>query len=290
MRRQTGSAARAGDPAIRHAFRQSVEDGVVRLNRSWPHLLATGFVGGVDLGLGVVAFFVVVDLTGSTALGALAFTIGFIALTLGGSELFTENFLVPFAAVVAHRARPHQILRLWAGTLVANLVGAWVIGLLVSVARPELAGTATRLAGEYPALGIGWEAFCLAVLGGAAITVMTWMERGSDTEIGRIVAAVGVAFLLVAAPLNHVVVSSAEMFAALHYGASFGYADMAGAAAWAVLGNAIGGLGLVTLMRFIQVGVGYVAESREHPDNVRRQPATGADPQDAAGQEEPVGP
>ncbi len=270
MSQQTQPAARAGDPAIRHAFHESVEDGVVRLSRSWPHLLATGFVGGVDLGLGVVAFFVVVDLTGSTPLGGLAFTIGFVALTLGRSELFTENFLVPFAAVVAHRARWHQILRLWGGTLVANLVGAWLIGLLVAVARPELADTATRKAGEYPELGIGWEAFCLAVLGGAAITVMTWMERGSDTEIGRIVATVGVAFLLVVAPLNHVIVSSAEMFAALHYGASFGYADMAGAAAWAVLGNALGGLGLVTLMRFIQVGVGYVAESREHPDNVRR--------------------
>jgi formate-nitrite transporter family protein len=121
-----------------------VEEGVVRLNRSWPHLLATGFVGGVDLGLGVVAFFVIVHLTGSTALGALAFTIGFIALTLGRSELFTENFLVPFAAVVAHRARPYQILRLWGGTLVANLVGGWLVGLLVAVARPELAGTATR--------------------------------------------------------------------------------------------------------------------------------------------------
>jgi formate-nitrite transporter family protein len=138
------------------------------------------------------------------------------------------------------------------------------------------------------------------VLGGAAITVMTWMELGSETELGRLVAAVSVAFLLVAAPLNHVIVSSAEMFVALHYGAPFGYADMAGAAGWAVLGNAVGGLGLVTLMRFIQVGVGYVAESREHPGNVRpesgkgspdgrRMAATG-DPEGAPGEEEPVGP
>ncbi len=86
----------------------------------------------------------------------------------------------------------------------------------MAVARPELAGTATRLAAEYPGLGVGWEAFCLAVLGGAAITVMTWMELGSETELGRLVAAVSVAFLLVAAPLNHVIVSSAEMFVALH--------------------------------------------------------------------------
>ena len=38
--------------------------------------------------------------TGSQLLGALAFGIGFITLVLAGSELFTENFMIPVAALV----------------------------------------------------------------------------------------------------------------------------------------------------------------------------------------------
>jgi formate-nitrite transporter family protein len=44
------------------------------------------------------------------------------------------------------------------------------------------------------------------------------------------------------------------MFAALHVGAPFGYADAAGVVAWAAFGNAVGGIGFVTVLRLIQVG------------------------------------
>ncbi len=94
----------------------------------------------------------------------------------------------------------------------------------------------------------------LALVGGAVITVMTWMERGSETEFGKVAAAVAIGFILPAATLNHVIVVSLELFAALHAGAPFGYADYAIIAGWAALGNVVGGLVFVTLLRFIQVG------------------------------------
>ncbi|MDP9235480.1 MAG: formate/nitrite transporter family protein, partial [Actinomycetota bacterium] len=61
------------------------------------------------------------------------------------------------------------------------------------------------------------------------------------------------AFLLAATPLNHVIVVSLEMFAALQAGAHFGYLDWLGISAWFGLGNIIGGVGLVTVLRTIQV-------------------------------------
>ena len=69
--------------------------------------------------------------TGSHLLAGLAFGIGFIALLLARSELFTEGFLVPVTAVVAGRASVGQLAKLWGGTLVANLVGGWLVMWLV---------------------------------------------------------------------------------------------------------------------------------------------------------------
>ena len=250
------------DTQLQSAFRQSVEDGRIRLSRSWPNLLSTGFVGGIDIGMGILALLVVEAETGSRVLGALAFGIGFVALMLGRSELFTENFLVPVATVVSRQSSLRSLVRLWGGTAVANLVGGFLVTSLIMGALPRLESTAIHTARFYPDLGIGWTSFALGMVGGVVITVMTWMERGSSTEFGRIVAAVSAGFLLAASPLNHVIVVSLEMFAALQVGAPFGYADWAGTAAWAALANLTGGLLLVTVLRLVQVGGEEIAEQR----------------------------
>lgn len=242
------------DEQLRSAFAEAVDDGTRRLRRSWSTLFATGLVGGIDLSIGVIALIVVTHATGSEILGALAFTIGFIALTLAKSELFTENFLVPVAAVVARQARVRALLRLWLGTFVMNLVGGWIIMALFMASMPELRATARETGRFYVELGIGWRSFALATLGGAVITVMTWMERNSEGQGTKVIGAVAASFVLAAVPLNHVIVSSVEMFAALVAGAPFGYGDYATATMWSALGNLVGGLLLVTVIRFIQVG------------------------------------
>ena len=250
---------------LRATFHSSVDAGKARLGRHWPGLLATGTVGGIDVGIGVFGLFVVQHATGNAMLGSLAFTIGFIALILANSELFTENFLVPVAAVAARRAAPVALLRLWAGTAMMNLAGGWVLMAVVMLSSPELRETAVEI-GRHPIeLGIGATSFASAVLGGTVITLMTWMERGTDSMPAKLLAAAAAAFLLASGKLLHVIVISLEAFAALQAGAPFGYADWLGTAAWAALGNAVGGLGLVTGLRLVQVGGGVLQEERRRP-------------------------
>lgn len=253
------------DVELTRAFQDSVREGVVRLDRSLSGLLSTGLIGGLDVSLGILALLVIEHATGMRELGALGFTIGFIALTLGRSELFTENFFVPVAAVVARKARLLSLARLWAGTLVTNLLGGWVFAWLIIAGVPRLSETAVQTASYYPEMGIGWQSFALGILAGVAITVMTWMERSSASEVGRLVSTFVIAFLLAATPLNHVIVISLEIFAALHAGAPFGYADWAASAAWAGLANMVGGLTLVTLLRLAQVGAQGIREEQARP-------------------------
>lgn len=97
---------------VERTFERTVDEGEQRLGRDWPELLATGAVGGVDIRVGVFARLVVQEATGNPLLGALAFAIGFLALTVGSSELFTENFLIPISAMTAGRGGPWKLLRL----------------------------------------------------------------------------------------------------------------------------------------------------------------------------------
>ncbi len=248
-------------------FRRSVEEGRRRLRRGPVVLVATGLVGGVDIGMGVLALLLTEAATHSALLGGLAFGSGFIALALAGSELFTEGFLLPVGAVVARKGKLYSLLRLWIVTFLANLASGWVITYLIVVGLPNLRSTAVA-AGRYYAvsIGLGGRAFALAVLGGVVITLMTWMQYSSGSVLAPVVAAEITGFLLGGAKLNHSVVASLVMFAALHTGhAGFGYGRWAMAAGWAALGNLVGGIGLVTCLRLLQVPHRLRLE-REHPE------------------------
>lgn len=242
-----------GDQELTETFQRTVADGEYRLTRSWRNLLATGFVGGLDVGLGILALLVVLNETGSILLASLAFGVGFIALMLAQSELFTENLLVPVAAVTARRASVGQLFRLWMGTATTNLASGWLMMGLILVGHPDLERAAVELGTKYASHPAG-RGFALAILGGIVITLMTWMERATESTSAKLVVALSTAFLLAAAGLSHTVVASLFLFAALHAGAPFGYADWAEMAALVTAGNLVGGLGLVTVLRLVQVG------------------------------------
>lgn len=250
---------------VEETFLRTVDEGRRRMSRGWPALLATGLVGGIDVGTGVLALLIVEHDTHSRLLGGLAFAVGFIALALARSELFTEDFLIPVSAVIARQARFRQLLRLWAGTMAANLVGGFVFTWLIIRGFPELAPTAIEAGAHYVELGLGVRALSLAILGGVVITLMTWMQHSSESVAALVIPAITAAFLLVAGQLDHTVVNSLLMFAALHTGhAPFGYLAWAETAGWAALGNLLGGVGLVTPLRMLQVPR-RIKEGRERP-------------------------
>jgi formate/nitrite transporter FocA (FNT family) len=250
---------------IEEAVTRAIDEGRRRISRrTWP-LLATGLLGGIDVGTGVLALLFVEYETKNVLLAGLAFTIGFIALTLARSELFTEDFLVPVTTVIARQARFRMLLRLWIGTLVANLVGGWLFTWLILQGFPQFADTAIEAGNHYVQLGLGVRAFALAVIGGTVITLMTWMQHTTESAGLRLVPAVTAGFLLAGAQLNHAIVNSLLMFAALHTGrAPFGYLEWAQTAGLAAAGNIVGGVLLVTLLRLFQ-SPHTVGKERDNP-------------------------
>jgi formate/nitrite transporter FocA (FNT family) len=248
------------------AFDRLMTEGRTRLARPWSTLVTTGLVGGIDVGTGVLAYFVVENQTHSKLLAGIAFSIGFVALLLAGSELFTENFLVPVTAVVAGRSSTAALARLWLVTLLANLVGAWVMAWLIVTARPDLRATAIETGAHYAALGINLHSFTLAVLGGLVITLMTRMQHATESLGVKLVPAILFGSLLAGGQLFHSILDSLYMFAALHSGAPFGYLNWLGALGWSVLGNVVGGVVLVTFVRLVRVPGKVRAERERSPD------------------------
>jgi formate/nitrite transporter FocA (FNT family) len=243
----------AGETRLADALDRIVEEGKPRLNRPASVLLSTAAVAGIEVSLGVFALLAVGQATGSQLLGGLAFSFGFIALLLGHSELFTEGFLVPITVVAAREATVWQMLRFWLGAAVGNLAGGWVMTGIAMTAYPTLHAKAVESANYFIDSGIGLRSFCMAVMAGAAITLMTRMTNGTDSTPAKLVAVISAGFVLAGLKLSHSILESLLIFAALHTGsASFTYADWLGWFGWTVLGNIAGGVGLVTLLRLVR--------------------------------------
>jgi formate/nitrite transporter FocA (FNT family) len=246
---------------VEEAFDRIVDEGCTRLARPVAALISTGALGGIDIGTGVLAYLLVDYYTSSTVLAGIAFSVGFVALLLARSELFTENFLVPVTAAIAGQGRWRLLLRLWLVTLVTNLAGGWLIVWLILTGLPQLRSVAVSAGAHYAGLGVNLRSFALAVLAGAVMTLMTRMQHATESLGVQLVPAILMGALLPIGQLFHCVLDSLFMFAALIAGAPFGYLNWLSALGWAAFGNLVGGLVLVTAVRLLRVPH-RVAEAR----------------------------
>ncbi|MEX1004363.1 MAG: formate/nitrite transporter family protein [Acidimicrobiia bacterium] len=251
-------------PSPAEIYDRAVEEGRRRLSMPPLEQVATGFIAGVTIVFGIVALGVVEALVKPVAgpgiariAGALAFAIGVVFLVVGRTELFSENFFDPVAAVIgAGRAAAYvALIRLWGTILVLNLVGGAVLTLVLTIdgALPEsapetLIGAAERIATKQ------WAAtLARAVMAGALLTMLSYLLAATDSVTARVSVSYMVGFLLALGPFDHVVVSALHLVFGLWLGGPIGYGDLLQNLGLSTAGNLAGGLLLITLTHTAQV-------------------------------------
>ena len=237
--------------------------GARRLERPLLGDAMTSFIGGMSVCFGAVAMAAAAASVGGSLadssmallIGALAFPVGFVILLVGKSELFTENFLLPVTGVLENRGTIRQLAALWSVTLGGNLIGALVFALLIS--RGEVLASAPmaemRALAEHKIDYDFLTAFLKAVFAGWLMTVLTWLLIAGEGMGARLFMIWIIGTLIVLGQFNHVIISGAEIFMAMLFGASITPGE------WfarnfipALAGNMAGGLIFETLLQYIQ--------------------------------------
>jgi formate-nitrite transporter family protein len=244
-------------------FDRAADEGQRRLDQSWLELVSTGFIAGFTVVFGIIAMGIVEGLSRpsvgemSKLLGALAFAPAIAFLVVGRAELFSENFFDPVAAAFKHRQRGllSRLMRLWVVTLALNLVGGALLVAVLSVegalpvgAIDGLTRVSEEIVGRSPL-----ATFARAIIGGALVALLSFLTIAADHSGARITLAFLVGFLLALGPFDHVVVSALHTGFGLSLGATIGWLSALEVTAIAILGNLLGGVGLVTLSHAAQV-------------------------------------
>jgi formate/nitrite transporter FocA (FNT family) len=230
----------------------TVVEGSKRLNRKWPELIVTGFFGGVDVGLGILAMVLVKQATGSDILAGMAFGIGLLALKLAHSELFTEEFLLPLNAVIAGQGTLLQLLRLWSVTLVTNLLGGLAFAWLIVLGLPDYHATITDYAASYVDQSSLIVMIALSMLAGATITLSTRMQQGTANDVVTALTCLVSGLLVIGLGMLHGALNAIVVFAAMLAGADISIADFARWFAIVIPFNMLGGLLVIALPRVVR--------------------------------------
>jgi formate-nitrite transporter family protein len=249
-------------PEPHEIYERIREEGKRRLERPLLELTSTALVAGFDVVFGVTAL----ALASATLekkfgaevghlAGSVAFGLAFVFIVVGRSELFTENFLVPIAALSGRDRRSwFKLGELWTLSPVVNILGGTALILIITVhgVLPHGAGNPLRTTAYELQQNGPLGAFMSAILGGALITLMTWLVEGTESMGIRVVTAWLAGTLLALGVMNHVIVATLEMVFGLRYGANIAYGDVVSNFFVAAGGNMVGGILFVTLTRMGQ--------------------------------------
>lgn len=234
-------------------------EGVSEIERPWTALAWSALAAGISMGLSLVAEGALrahlPDTSWRPLVAGAGYSVGFIAVTLGRQQLFTESTLTACLPLL-HEPTPAmlgRVLRLWLVLLLANLAGAWLFAWAAaqpSAFSPELRQAFAEIGLESVQHG-PWSAFVRGVFGGWIIALMVWLLPSAESARPWIIFLM--TWVLAAAGLTHIIAGSIEIFVGIASGMldwptyvwHYGFPVLAG--------NSIGGIVLVALLNHAQV-------------------------------------
>ena len=252
-------------PSAEDIYEQVATNARQELKRSNTALGISGFGGGAFMGLSALGTAIAVAMLGEShgahMISRMFYTLGFIVVIVGRSQLFTENTLYPVALVLAEKREFWNTLRLWAIVLPANVAGAFAFAMLaawttgLNPAYVEALSHLGSTAIAHPATTVFWS----GVIGGWMIALAAWLVSGSHSITGSVAVIWLLTYIVGLGDFAHCIASSCEIFVTVltHHAPWIAYPQ------WfipAVLGNICGGVGLVTILEYGQVIYGGDAE------------------------------
>lgn len=246
---------------------QEIDLGQRELERETGGLLMSGLSAGLDIGFSVLAATVIITLAddqfpeaSTRLLAALAYSIGFVFVIFGRSELYTEHTTLAFLPVLAGRARVSHLLRLWALVFIANVAGTWAFAGLLAAIGPALGVIEPAALGSEAvhSLEHSWLVILTsAILAGWLMGLASWLVTAARTTGAEIFFVVLVTSLIGLAELHHCIVGSVKVLAAVFATGELGMADYLRFMGLATLGNTIGGVVFVAVIKYGHASRGH---------------------------------
>lgn len=232
-------------------------EGTEELERPRSSVAWSGLAAGFTIGCSMIAQGLLQarlpDAPWRELVASFGYSLGFLFVTMGRQQLFTETTLTVMLPVL-HGTHPvADVARYWAIVFAANIVATLLFAAALSIPGlfpADAVHAFTKLgvhAVEPDFLGI----LLKAVFAGWLIALMVWLMPAAASA--RFMVIVAVTWLIGVAQFSHVIAGSIEVaFAAMHHAVTWDRYVL-GFLVPAFIGNSIGGVVFVALLNHAQV-------------------------------------
>lgn len=242
---------------------QTVHDAVLRegeeeLSRTAWALTWSGVAGGLAMGLSLVAegalHAALPDAPWRPLVSKLGYSVGFVVVTLGRQQLYTENTLTAVLPALEHEGWDDWIrtLRLWGIVLPANLVGALLFAWFATTGAfaPEL-HEAFREIGQKAVEPGAADLFLRGIPAGWLVALIVWL--GPAAPDSRLWIALLLSYVVGIGHFSHVIAGSVEVLHLVVQGMEGLGGYLGGYLLPTLLGNTLGGVLLVAFLNHSQI-------------------------------------
>jgi formate/nitrite transporter FocA (FNT family) len=243
-------------------------EGEEELQRPPEALAFSGLAAGLSMGFSFVAEgtlnYFLPDTSWAPLLIKLGYPVGFLIVILGRQQLFTETTVTVVLPLFARRSLTLllQVLRFWGIVLVTNLLGALAFAWILGATDVYGEGVKSQLAqlAQATLFGDFWSVVLRGIFAGWLIATVVWLMPAAGSM--RLWVIVILTYVVGLANLSHIIAGSVETLFLVTTG-------RLGWSAWittfmvpTLLGNAIGGVALVSALNYGQVAAGRTRRRR----------------------------
>jgi len=247
----------------RQILKSMIEKGQHEIDRETNGLFLSSFSAGLDIGFGPLLMGVILTLSvGSYGdlvtelLLASAYSVGFIFVILGRSELFTEHTSLAVMPVIDGKSSLKQLARLWGIVYAGNILGGLIFTGLAVMLMPGLGVISTEafgtIANKLVSHQLHWL-FIAGIFAGWLMGLLAWLVSSAENTIGRVFFIWMVTATIGVLHLPHSIAGNVEVLFGLFTTSSVTIIDYLGFLSLATLGNAFGGAFFVGIMKYSHV-------------------------------------
>jgi len=239
---------------------QQISEGLKELKRPVNGLFLSGISAGLDLGFSILMMSVMLSLLKDVfpdsvthLLVSNMYSLGFIFVILGRSELFTEHTDLAVLPVLDKKASLFALLRLWGTVFFANLIGGAIFAYLIITIGPSLKIIDADVFLFFAQKMVGHQGYTIllsGLLAGWLMGLLSWMVTAGRDSISQVIFVWLITSTIGLANLHHCIAGSIEVLTAIFAGYPVTVLDFLHFLLWATIGNIIGGVFFVALLKY----------------------------------------
>jgi formate/nitrite transporter FocA (FNT family) len=246
--------------SYRTILQQEINAGLAELKRPARGLFLSSLSAGLDIG-----FSLLLMATLLTAIDGLfskpfvhillsfMYSIGFILVILGRSELFTEHTALAVLPVLDHKASLNELSRIWVIVFAGNITGATIFSLLVSWIGPALGIIELWAFSEIAHSMLDhawWIIFVSGIIAGWLMGELAWLLAAGRDTISQVLFVFIVTSAIGFLNLHHSIAGTVEVLCGVITFPDLYFKDFLRFLFLSTIGNAFGGVIFVALIKY----------------------------------------